>query len=365
MNKTRFLTLSALFLSACLSTDDGDGDSRDGSEPDAVTSLPGGGFFDAGADGGPVVIEPGGTVDLGTCSATSLGSQLPVRVSGDTSRETDLLGDELCGGESQRAPDALFAWQAPRAGVYTFATSGASYDTLLFVLQSCAGPELACNDDAAADRSSRVQVEVAAGQVLLIAVSGWGGEMGTFELTVEGTESMCDDRVDDDNDGLVDCDDPDCRTEECVFDGAWPEEWSALEEEMLEILNQNRARGANCGGTQYDPVPPLEMDEIARISARLHSQDMGARNFFDHDTPDGVQFFERMDAAGFEGLEPWGENLAGGSATAAGAMSGLMNSPGHCVNIMRPEFRVVGIGYAYDAESDFGHYWTQNFGASH
>ena len=32
---------------------------------------------------------------------------------------------------------------------------------------------------------------------------------------------------------------------------------------------------------------------------------------------------------------------------------------------MNPAFNVIGIGYAYDPMSEFGHYWTQDFAASH
>ena len=92
---------------------------------------------------------------------------------------------------------------------------------------------------------------------------------------------------------------------------------------------------------------------------------MGAQDYFEHTSLDGREFGDRMTEAGFMGAGPWGENIAAGSATPEAVVQGWMNSPGHCANIMNPQYRVIGIGYAFDDASTFGHYWTQDFAASH
>lgn len=149
-------------------------------------------------------------------------------------------------------------------------------------------------------------------------------------------------------------------------DATWPVDWADAEQEVLRLVNIERTLGAMCGS---EPMPggadPLEMDELLRDVARAHSQDMAKRDFFDHVNPNGKDPFERMDAAGFSGDEPWAENIAAGSPTASSVVDGWMNSPGHCVNIMDASFGVIGIGLYYDAESPMGYYWTQNFAASH
>jgi uncharacterized protein YkwD len=76
-------------------------------------------------------------------------------------------------------------------------------------------------------------------------------------------------------------------------------------------------------------------------------------------------FSDRMSDAGYSGASPWGENIAAGQPTPAEVVDGWMHSPGHCRNIMDPDYHVIGIGYAYDASSSYGHYWTQDFGGSH
>jgi len=159
--------------------------------------------------------------------------------------------------------------------------------------------------------------------------------------------------------------DPECVTPNCGQIDTWDPTWSQLEMDMLDEVNRNRSAGAICGGDPYPAVPPLEMNEIARVAARLHSLDMAEQNFFEHDNLDGLDPFERMENAGYQGADPWGENIQAGSGTAADAVASLMTSPGHCRNIMDPDYTVIGLGYAYGDASDYGHYWTQCFGGGH
>jgi uncharacterized protein YkwD len=175
-----------------------------------------------------------------------------------------------------------------------------------------------------------------------------------------------------DNDGLVSLDelevsvrDPECVTVGCNQVDTWEESWSALEMDMLDEVNIRRAAGATCGDTYYAPVNAVEMNEVMRVASRLHSLDMANQNYFSHDSLDGRQMADRIADAGFQGAWPLGENIQGGSSTAADAVASLMTSPGHCQNIMDPEYGVMGIGYAYDETSRLHHYWTQNFGGGH
>jgi len=106
-----------------------------------------------------------------------------------------------------------------------------------------------------------------------------------------------------------------------------------LEQKMLELVNQERA------GVGLRPLAPdPELTEVAR----QHSTDMFARGYFAHDTPEGLSPFDRMRAANVRFLTA-GENLAL-APTLSVAHTGLMNSPGHRENILRPQFGRVGIG---------------------
>lgn len=145
-----------------------------------------------------------------------------------------------------------------------------------------------------------------------------------------------------------------------------PSSWASFEQDVIDLVNLQRAAGATCAGFEA-PAPPLALDVTLREVARAHSEDMATRGFFDHVNPDGDDPFDRMDAAGFTGALPWGENIAGGSPTPESVMQGWMASDGHCENIMNPDYTVIGVGYFERADDPQGlrHYWTQNFAASH
>lgn len=142
----------------------------------------------------------------------------------------------------------------------------------------------------------------------------------------------------------------------------WPADWVQLEADALAEVNAARARGADCGSEGvFGPAPALRLNRILVGTARAMSQDMGDRNFFDHVDPDGLDPFDRMEAAGYRG-GAMGENIAAGYSTGAEVVAGWLSSDGHCRNIMDPDFGVIGIGYASVPGSDYTEYWTQNFG---
>lgn len=140
----------------------------------------------------------------------------------------------------------------------------------------------------------------------------------------------------------------------------WDSTREVLEAEVLVLVNENRAAGANCGSEGSFPVvPPLSAHGALTCAARVHSKDMVDRDFFDHTNPEGLAPWDRMDLAGYN-WNAAGENIAAGSATAAGTVQQWMNSDGHCANIMSGEFEEIGVGYYPGGE--FGHVWTQVFG---
>ena len=106
-----------------------------------------------------------------------------------------------------------------------------------------------------------------------------------------------------------------------------------LEARMLDLVNQERAAAG---------LRPLAADPELTEVARRHSADMFARGYFAHDTPEGLTPFDRMRQANVSFLTA-GENLAL-APTLQVAHTGLMNSPGHRANILRPQFGRLGIG---------------------
>lgn len=147
----------------------------------------------------------------------------------------------------------------------------------------------------------------------------------------------------------------------CESTDGWDPAWVQREEEVLALVNQYRAVGANCGSEgQKGPAAPLSMQANLRCAARVHSEDMDARGFFDHTNPSGEDPWDRFEKAGYTGWNAAGENIAAGSPDAAGTMDQWMGSDGHCANIMNPDFTEIGVGYFPGGQ--YGHLWTQTFG---
>ena len=85
--------------------------------------------------------------------------------------------------------------------------------------------------------------------------------------------------------------------------------------------------------------------------AKIRSDDMAARNYFSHTSPEGETAFTLMDKYGVP--YGWaGENLARNNypndQTVAIAIRDLMASPGHRANILSPNYTHLGVGFAQD-----------------
>ncbi|MCU1410676.1 MAG: hypothetical protein JWR04_1383, partial [Rhodoglobus sp.] len=120
------------------------------------------------------------------------------------------------------------------------------------------------------------------------------------------------------------------------------------EGEVLTLVNAQRVANG-CGSLTYD-------EGLASV-ARLHSADMAQRDYFSHTTPEGLDPFQRAEAAGQSASA---ENIAAGQATAAAVMESWMNSAGHRANILNCSLTRLGVGVSYGGS--YGIYWTQLFG---
>jgi uncharacterized protein YkwD len=116
------------------------------------------------------------------------------------------------------------------------------------------------------------------------------------------------------------------------------------ERTVLCLLNAERAARS---------LTALALDPRLQTAAERHAQDMGARDFFDHVTPEGTGVIARVRAAGFPSAgAKLAENLAWGSGRLGRptmVVKNWMNSPPHRATILSPAMRQVGIGIALDA----------------
>ncbi|MFJ7967639.1 sigma-70 family RNA polymerase sigma factor [Streptomyces sp. NPDC096324] len=120
--------------------------------------------------------------------------------------------------------------------------------------------------------------------------------------------------------------------------------------QVVALVNKERAT-AGCG--------PLTEDPQLEDAAQAHSDDMAARDFFEHTNPDGADPGKRITAAGYQ-WSTYGENIAMGQQTPESVMESWMNSPGHRANILNCSFKNIGVGVH---KGSGGPWWTQDFGA--
>jgi uncharacterized protein YkwD len=104
----------------------------------------------------------------------------------------------------------------------------------------------------------------------------------------------------------------------------------------------------------------LRSNASLQAVAQRYSEQMVAQQFFDHGSPAGSTFVERIRTTPYlSSASSWslGENLAwgsGGFATPRQTVRGWMHSSGHRHNILEPRYREIGIGIAPGAPVDVG-----------
>ena len=123
----------------------------------------------------------------------------------------------------------------------------------------------------------------------------------------------------------------------------------AAENFAVEVLNLVNAERARVG------VAPMRLAEDLQEATAIRAREIVYT--FSHTRPDGSDCFTVMRSRG----RTCGENIAAGHASASETVEQWMNSQGHRENILSPDFRELGVGYAYDENSDYQHYWVQLF----
>ncbi|PCR96390.1 hypothetical protein CP336_12570 [Pseudomonas fluorescens] len=132
-------------------------------------------------------------------------------------------------------------------------------------------------------------------------------------------------------------------------------------QKLLTQLNAARSQPRQCGGQAFSAAAPLAWNAVLGGVAQDHSRQMANNNYFDHKDRDGRTPGDRAELAGYSGQQV-GENIAAGQDTVQKVVAGWLASPGHCANLMNPQYRELGAAYAVDPKSSAGIYWTAMFG---
>ena len=124
-----------------------------------------------------------------------------------------------------------------------------------------------------------------------------------------------------------------------------PAPLDAEAQNLLDRINAHRSAGATCGHQRWAPAQPLSWNAALALAAQQHAADMAARRSVSHTGTDGSRVGQRAQRQGYD----WGalgENVSAGHATQAEGLAAWMASPGHCANIMAPQFRDLGVAEA-------------------
>jgi uncharacterized protein YkwD len=138
-------------------------------------------------------------------------------------------------------------------------------------------------------------------------------------------------------------------------------DWQAEGQKLLEAMNSARTQARQCGSQSFAATTPLAWNATLGSAAETHSRAMANHNFFDHKDRDGRTPGDRAELAGYAGQQV-GENISAGQDTVRKVVDGWLASPGHCANLMNPQYHELGAAYAVDPKSDAGIYWTAMFG---
>ena len=151
-------------------------------------------------DGGADCSDEGTCVTY--CPMEDLGSVIGDAVSTGTTSGMDNHFEPSCVSNSY-AGEVSLSWTVPEYGLFEFNTDGSSYDTTLTILANgCNGTELGCDDDSGEGSRSKLQLELPAGQTIVILIDGYGTHEGSYRLNIT---QLC----------MSDCENKECGDDGC------------------------------------------------------------------------------------------------------------------------------------------------------
>jgi len=126
---------------------------------------------------------------------------------------------------------------------------------------------------------------------------------------------------------------------------------ASVEAQVVDLINAER-------GAQG--LAAYTVDSSLRAAARVHAADMACNHFTSHTGSDGSSVRDRVERQGY--TWSWiGENYFIGGGNAQTAFNWWMNSTPHRANLLSPNYTQFGVGYVYDADSDYGGYFVVVF----
>ena len=129
--------------------------------------------------------------------------------------------------------------------------------------------------------------------------------------------------------------------------------------EVIQLVNQARSQGRVCGNQRFGAARLLSANGSLSRAAQAHSSDMARTRTLSHQGSNGSSVGDRAGQAGYN-WRAIAENIAVGQPSTSTVVQSWLNSPGHCRNIMNPNYNEIGVGAVRGRDGKI--YWTQVFG---
>jgi uncharacterized protein YkwD len=146
------------------------------------------------------------------------------------------------------------------------------------------------------------------------------------------------------------------------FESVAARDASAVAARVLALVNDARQHDRRCGRKRMSATHALTLSATLTRAAAAHAADMAAHSFMGHRGSDGSEAGERVRRAGYV-WRAVGENVAAGQPDADTVVKAWLDSPGHCTNIMGPQFTEMGVAFAVAPQSELRILWAQEFAA--
>jgi uncharacterized protein YkwD len=126
---------------------------------------------------------------------------------------------------------------------------------------------------------------------------------------------------------------------------------ASVEDQVIALINAKR---------MAQRLAAYSVDSRLTAAARVQGTDMACNHFTSHTGSDGSTVRDRVARQGY--TWSWiGENYYAGHGGAQTAFDWWMNSTPHRNNLLSPNYTQFGVGYVYDADSDYGGYFVLVF----
>lgn len=130
----------------------------------------------------------------------------------------------------------------------------------------------------------------------------------------------------------------------------------------VERLNQvRRLQHAPCAASAGAAAQTLAWESRLAESAHEQAMDLALNDRLSHVDSRQRSFGTRLRGVGYAAAGA-GENLAAGQRDVEDAIAAWLDSPSHCVNLMQPEYKDVGLACVQRRGARYERFWVAHLG---